>query len=123
MELDYQLIESILEKVEKEGNGFKPVRITAQDCKDEEEFIVLAYHYKLLSDNGFINANISEQSYKGESMPYEIQFKSLTFVGHQAIDAMRNNTIWGKIKSKAQELGVEGLKQIPALAIQLLVIN
>lgn len=119
MKLDYQLIELILMKVEKEGDGFKSVRINSKDCKSEEEFIALAYHYKLLSENGLIDGKVDELPYKGNSVPIEIRFKDLTLLGHQALEAMKNNTIWGKIKSKVQELGVEGLKQIPALAIKL----
>lgn len=68
---------------------------------------IIAYHLAQLHDAGFIRG-------KRDTII------DLTFSGHQLIEAMRSDTLWNKIKSGMKAFGIEGLKQVPALAIQIL---
>ena len=85
-----------------------------------ESFDELAYHFDILCSNEFIEGKVSHSAYLGQKATTSIDYYNLTFEGHKLLDGMRSQTIWNKIKFKAQGLGVEGLKQIPALAISLL---
>lgn len=124
MKLDYDLIKDILEKIES-GDGFTPHVISANSYKDDEtkfkeEYLKLAYHYKLLISEGLIDAKILDAHFLGAPIPIEIRCTSLTMQGHKVLEGIRNESLWNKIKGTAKAMGIEGLKQIPSLAIQIL---
>lgn len=123
MKLDFDLIKEILEKVEA-GDGFSRNSILKSEYSDGEEawqeYMKLAYHYRLLIDDmRLVNGNILTMPFRGGQIPCDISYTGLTAEGHSVLEAMRNDTIWNKLKKGALGLGKEALKQTPALFIKL----
>lgn len=123
MKLDFDLVKEILEKVEN-GDGFSRHSIPMSQYKENDEtwqeYMKLAYHYRLLIDDmRLINGNLLTMPYQGGQIPCDISYTGLTAEGHKVLEAMRNDTIWNKVKSGALGLGKEALKQAPALFIKL----
>jgi hypothetical protein len=123
MKLNFELIKEILEKVES-GDGFSRHSIPKSDYSENDntwqEYMELAYHYRLLIDDmRLVNGNILTMPYRGGQIPCDISYTGLTAEGHSVLDAMRNDTIWGKLKKGALGLGKEALKETPALFIKL----
>ena len=96
------------------------MRQYTQNQESYDSYLKKAYHYRLLHDAGLVYSEVTIHSTKDGTVPVWISRKGLTMAGHEALDAMRNDTIWNKINDKVKLLGVEGLKQIPALAIKLI---
>ena len=115
MKLNYDTIKSILEHIESISNGRTNFifegdenlsEISSTNTPDE-----IAYHLNLLIEENFIKGQIGMDSYV---------IIDLNLSGHQLLETMRSDTIWNKIKSGLKNTGIETLKQIPGLAIQLL---
>ena len=119
MKLDYDIIKSILIKVRDETDGFNPLSMVQSDFDNDAAFMTAAHHYKILADNGFIDGSVREVSV-GRIVPEEISVSSLTLVGHQLLEGMENGGLWQKIKSSMSAVGIEALKQVPGLAVQIL---
>lgn len=78
---------------------------------------VAAYHMRLMIEGGLINGGCRD-SFAGK--PY-CHASRLTWQGHELLDAMRRDTAWYRIKSLAQDKGLDlSLTAILALAKQLL---
>ncbi len=122
MKLNWDLIKEILEEVEEKSNGFRYNRIERHNFevvdRGEKEFIALGYHYKILINAELIEGQVTEGPtlYKGNALE-RIDYKALTFKGHQTLDAMRNDTVWNQIKDTVKQMGAGGLKQTPSLAL------
>jgi hypothetical protein len=65
--------------------------------RTEEE---IAYHLQLLTEGGFIQAKHFCTTDGDFWYP-----TSITWSGHEFLDAARSDTIWAKAKSKLQEVG------------------
>ena len=131
MQLDYSCFCDILKCVETNSNGFNEESHTF-DLSNENE-VKKAYHFKILIDEGFLDA-----TYHTRGAPHvggapgnlivgifgieyvDVKIRGLCFSGHQFLEVMENQTVWNKIKVTVQGMGVAGVKQIPAIAIQLL---
>jgi hypothetical protein len=123
MKLNLDLIKDILSEVEQKGDGLTSHTISSQDYTAEDkraEYINKVYHFKLLIEDRLVNGEIIKISYMGDDVPHGIRYKGLTMEGHRTLEAMRSDTIWNTIKGKTKFLGEEGLKQIPALALKML---
>lgn len=119
MKLDLDLIKEILESIEQDSDGITSVQIAIDERSAQDEKRK-AYHYRLLIECGIIDGKIRNVgSFDGQAE--WIGYKGLTMMGHQVLDGMRNDTLWNKIKDGVLQAGVSGLKQIPALALKLLV--
>jgi hypothetical protein len=116
MKLDYDTIEQILLDVEEKADGIKPLVFEVEDNDVSKKY---GYHLRLLISSGLIEQIGKEQ--RMLSGHYYLQYIGLTLSGHKLLDSMRNETIWNKIKDNAKLMGIEGLKQIPALAIDLFI--
>lgn len=125
MKLDYELLRHILAHIEEITDGQVRHTVSPETFSDSsiqcESFDVLAYHFDILCLNGFVEGEVLRSRLHGYRVATNIDYFSLTFEGHKLVDSMRSQTMWNSIKSRAQEFGVEGLKQIPALAISLLI--
>ena len=127
MNLDFELLKNILVHIEDVGDGEECHTVTRETLSDSriqsatqcESFTDLAYHFDILVNNQFVNGQVLRMQLGGHKVASYIDYFNLTLGGHQLLDSMRNETIWNKIKSRAHELGVEGLRQIPGLAISL----
>ena len=131
MKLDYDCLQALLEDTENHCDGFNHIDIELNLERPDES--KRAYHYKLAIDQNLIHGTITEVGGgrsgsfggllvmgPGQTVAVGIAVSGLTMQGHQLLDAMRNDSIWRRIKDQAKMLGVEGLKQIPGLAIKLL---
>ena len=125
MKLDYELIKEILQKIE-DNDGVKDNSITISERRVNiekfQEAVKLAHHYEILIDDGLVYGKITELNSPDEIIRY-IDVGELTMLGHRVIEGMGSETLWNKIKGGAKIVGIEGLKQIPALAIKILTTN
>lgn len=101
------LIRNILLRIEDYSKPTGWVSITIDGYTDS----VISYHIKLLAQAGLIEA------YNGsDSAGFDWKAKSLTWEGHEFLDAARNNKIWEKtkavIKSKALGTSFEIVKEV-----------
>lgn len=118
MKLDYDLIKKLLREVEQQSDGINESRVDFHGSLSPENK-KYAYHIRLLISEGFLNGRIHDIS-TGDGRQEWLFYTGLTLAGHQALEAMENDTIWGKIKHTATSAGIEGLRQIPALALKTL---
>jgi hypothetical protein len=111
MKRDMELAKQILEQMEAfpEPRGVIPLNFP--DRTTDEVF----YHVKLLSQAGLIDARESSDSHQFRWKPL-----SLTYHGHEFLDAIRNDKVWAKVKEKAKEQGgALPFEVLKALAIQI----
>lgn len=89
MKRDMDLARNILFEIEKypESNGSAQIEI--ENCSPKE----ISYHIKLLFQAGLIEAdNLTDSS------GFEWKAKSLTWEGHEFIEAARNDSRWNSAK-------------------------
>jgi exonuclease V gamma subunit len=96
MKRDIDLIKQILIEIEKSKKVKGWIKIDIPNRSLEE----ISYHIKLLYQAGLIEA--VNQTTKTE---FEWTAKSLTWQGHEFLDAIRNDTVWKKLKAKIKEQG------------------
>ena len=96
MKIDMDLARNILFKIEdyQEPNGW--IDIKFEDYSNEE----ISYHIKLLSQAGLIEAEDLT-----DSSGFEWKAKSLTWKGHEFLEAARSNTRWNDAKKFILEKG------------------
>ena len=108
MKRDVDLIRAILFEVEKfpEPDGFIPIEF------EDHIQIEVSYHVKLLYQAGLIEA----YDLSGAGSNFEWQAGSLTWEGHEFLDAARDDTRWNSTKNmiaeKVGSLPFEVLKQV-----------
>lgn len=119
MKLDLDVIKEILESIEKDCDGISrnKINITDRSLLDEKK---KAYHFRILIEGEIIDGEIRDVS-SFDGREEWIFYKGLTMQGHQTLESMRNDTLWNKLKDIVLQAGVGGLKQIPSLAIKLLI--
>ena len=113
MKLDYELSKQILAYLEANCNGLQPVHINAGDIAGEHDQAKIDYHLDILADDGLINLMTKLPGTAGTT-----QVTRLTANGHRVLEVMSNDTLWNKVKATMKGLGIETLKQVPALAIK-----
>ncbi len=131
MKLDYECLKQLLQDTESDCDGFNSIDLTFNLEKSDEA--KSAYHYQVAVKQNLIQGVITEECGGrsencgtivvlglGQTVAVQVSVSGLTMQGHQLLDAMRNDNIWKRIKDQAKTLGVEGLKQVPGLAIRLL---
>jgi hypothetical protein len=79
--------------------------LNAQDVPPFGEQEV-AYNMRLLSDGGYIKANILE-SHSGDGHISVALARNLTNPGHELLDTIRNDTVWGKVQETFKTKGVD----------------
>ncbi len=68
-----------------------------------------AYHCYLLADAGFIEAKIHNNI---DGMPHRVFPIKITWKGQEALEAMRNDTVWNKTKETLAERGLPYLLDV-----------
>jgi len=130
MKLDYDKIKSFLTLL---GDAHKPVLNTKEifseleyNVENDDHANEVFYYLNLLNDQGLIdclkdkNNDLGFQFLgHGELLIITKNFR-LTMQGHQTLEAMSENKVWKRIKEPLKNLGIGGLKQIPALALKLI---
>ena len=103
MKRDWTIIRAILLELEESETPNTVVNANSLPPFDEQE---VAYNMRLLSEAGFINANILE-SKTGDGRIIAALARRLTNSGHELLDAIRSDTVWGKIQDKFKSSGVD----------------
>jgi len=96
MKRDMDLARNILFKIEDYSEPNDWAEIKLEDYSQEE----ISYHIKLLYQAGLIEANdVTDTS------GFEWKAKSLTWKGHEFLEAARNNSRWNNAKKFILEKG------------------
>lgn len=66
----------------------------------------VAYNMRLLSEAGYIKANILE-SKSGDGRIAAALARSLTNAGHDLLDTIRNDTVWARIQDTFKTKGID----------------
>lgn len=100
---NWRIIREILLKLEIANTAN-----TALNAKDLSAFAEqeVAYNMRLLSDAGYIKAKILESS-TGDGHISVALARSLTNSGHELLDTIRNDTVWGKVQDIFKTKGIE----------------
>ncbi|PKV63379.1 DUF2513 domain-containing protein [Pontibacter ramchanderi] len=91
MKRNIDLVRQILLKTEELGFLNRSFELSIEDYSKEE----ISYHVKLLAQAGYLEAEYISCKELTEWNPI-----SLTWSGHEFLDAARDNTVWNKAKSK-----------------------
>lgn len=123
--LDYNLLKEMLVQIENVSDGQKLNEWVESDSLSssgfpQKSFDELAYHFDILAEAGFVKGRAERRSFRDDSVILSLRYYGLTLTGHQLLDSMRQQGIWNRVKSSAEVLGIGGLKQIPGLAVALL---
>lgn len=107
MTRDMTLIREILIAIEASNKTQGTISLELPD-RDPE---TVSYHVKLLADAGLIEANDLSSMREFDWKP-----RSLTWSGHEFLDAARNETVWNKaissLKEKSMSVPFEVLKAV-----------
>lgn len=96
MKRDMELCRRILLDLENKPFGTGLINVEFSDVEPED----VAYHIKLLGEAGLIDAqNIS----KGDRLRWRV--KSITWEGHDFLDAIKDESRWNKMKDFVKESG------------------
>jgi hypothetical protein len=107
MELARQILQRIEECPDPSGQG---IDLAFPDHTNGE----VSYNVKLLAQARLIDAVDMTNAQGLFWMP-----QSLTYEGHEFLDAIRNDKVWGKVKEQAREHGGKlSFEVMKALAIQ-----
>ena len=94
MKRDMELIRKILLAIEESEQTQGTIDLEMPDCEPQ----LVSYQIRLLAEAGLIEANDLSTSHDFEWKP-----RSLTWAGHEFLDAARNDTVWNKAMSKLKE--------------------
>lgn len=104
MKRDWGTIRKILEHVEA-GDLFRYIK--------DEEFIAdqiseddLDGHLEILAEAGIIQNCTVRRSMSGAFVSVNVNGVFLTMAGHDLLDALRDLSVWSRIKGKARDAGV-----------------
>jgi Hypothetical protein (DUF2513) len=96
MKRDMELVRKVLAATEEHAKGTGWVKLEIEGHSAEE----VSYHVKLLTEARMLTAE-NLTSHAGFCwMP-----KSLTWAGHEFLDAVRNETVWSKTKAVIKDKG------------------
>ena len=74
----------------------------------------LIYHLKRLEEADYIDVTIRYAS----NEVYIYEFNNITWKGHQFLDTIRSNKVWGVSKKVANELKIKSVYDLSQIAIQ-----
>ena len=107
MRRDFELVREILLAIEASDKAQGAIQLEIPDHDSE----VVAYHVKLLHEAGLITAINASTRAGLDWIP-----KSLTWEGHEFLDAAKNDTVWNKamttLKDKAVSVPFEIVKAV-----------
>ena len=100
---NWTIIREILLKLEAASTP--NTTLNARDVPPFSEQEV-AYHIRLLNDAGYLEANILSSS-TGDGHIAAALARHLNNSGHELLDTIRNDTVWGKIQETFKTKGLE----------------
>jgi hypothetical protein len=96
MQRDMELVRQILLELEGHNELGRDMQVKASGYSPEQ----ITYHIKLLAEAGYIEA-IDMSSFSGMNW----RPTSLTWPGHEFLDATRNASVWHKVKAEIKDKG------------------
>jgi hypothetical protein len=115
MKRDMDLARKILLAVEEKDDYVIPI-VPDIDGYDKKQ---IYYHIQLLDQAGLVESKSSSTYDKGTSW----YVKSLTFPGHDFLDASRNDTIWNKAKESNKSTGLSLTLDLLKLSLNDIIIS
>lgn len=103
MKRDWTIIRAILLELEESATPNTVVNANSLSSFGQQE---VAYNMRLLKEAGYITANILESS-SGDGRITSALARRLTNSGHELLDTIRSDTVWGKIQDKFKSSGVD----------------
>jgi hypothetical protein len=103
MTRDWEVIRAILIRLEEANTPNAVVNMKDFDGIEEQR---IAYNIRLLRDADCIEANIHESS-TGDNLISVAIARRLTPKGHDLLDSIRNESLWGQIKERFQSKGLD----------------
>lgn len=100
---NWDIIRSIL--LQLEASETANSALNAHDVKGYQEQEV-AYNMRLLSEAGYIKANILE-SHSGDGHIAAALARRLTNSGHDLLDTIRAESVWSKVKDTFKSKGID----------------
>jgi hypothetical protein len=114
MKRDMELIRTILLEVEAHQNPNTQVNLKAPGYSPEN----VSHHVKILAQHGYVEA-FDAGGLEGICwIP-----RSLTWEGHEFLDATRNETVWQKLKAHLKDKGMDAGMALPLDVIKQLAIQ
>lgn len=111
MTRDMDLIRLILLEVEQRQDVLRSRKVIVEGYSPEQ----IAYHVKLLAQANLVDV-IDFTTFDGLDM----RPRSLTWAGHEFIDATRNESVWHKVKAQVNDRGLSlPFELIQQLAIKI----
>ena len=120
MKRDLDLCREILRQIEESPYSAGP-SIEVKDRSAEE----ISYHTKLLAEAGFIEAGSAGGQFVSDDVTVVRGLKvyspiSLTWQGHEFLDAARNDTLWNEAKHEVgSRLGAIPFELVQAVLVDL----
>lgn len=116
MQRDMDLVRHILLAVEAGGAATNPQAITADGHSQE----VIHYHVRLCVDAGLLTDPISKLEFSKSNRSMRIMGNTtLTWAGHEFLDAAREDGRWEAAKAASAKVGTVGLDAIKSVLVQL----
>jgi hypothetical protein len=119
MKRDMELIRKILLAIEAKYINVAIYNIEVEDF----DFETIAYHCKIIHDAGLIS-DYDQSVTLGEGL-IEFGVGSLTWEGHEFLDKIRDDTVWGKtketMKDKGIPFGLDAVKQISSAIVGVMI--
>lgn len=116
MKLNYDLIRNLLLKAENQKYNSSLSQSELDKFIMEYEYTIeeLIYHLKRLEEADYIDVTIRYAS----NEVYIYEFNNITWKGHQFLDTIRSNKVWGVSKKVANELKIKSVYALSQIAIQ-----
>lgn len=103
MKRDWHTIEVILTHVEAgDLASYNTQRGYLRDGVTEGDFIG---HLEILNGAGILRGCTVQRDVRGQYCFCDVSHAFITMQGHDLLDAIRNQTVWGRIKTKAERSG------------------
>jgi hypothetical protein len=103
MKRDMDLVRAILMEVEKHSAGFAPSEMKIDGYTPDQ----IAYHAHIMGQAGLVNA--IDVTHMGSAGP-EAMVSSLTWQGHEFLDAAREPTRWAQAKALVAKSGAASMQ-------------
>ena len=100
---NWDIIRAILLRLESSETA--NTALNANDVPNYSEQAV-AYNMRLLSEAGYIKADIDESNFGDGHIALALASR-LTNSGHELLDTIRAESVWGKVKDTFKTKGVE----------------
>ena len=111
MERHLDLIRTILMETERNPSPMQPIEMRAPGYAPDQ----IAYHVRLLHEAGYLDA-MDLTTHSG----FVWQPKTLTWQGHEFLDAARNTSVWQQVKTRLKDRSLDApLSVIQQLAVRL----